>query len=119
MEEKERLYKYEVVLKEKDKDGLFLTIPIDEYDLDFIVHAYTGMTQLNLFCIIKENGELTDSEKCQAFTIPWEQILYIRQIHGLKSTMEKANKKMNQDQKNLNKTLEKHKNGLRSDASIV
>ncbi len=124
MEENERRYRYEVVLKEKDKDGLFLTIPIDEYNLDFIVHAYTAMTQLNLFCVIKDNkGEITDSEDCQAFTIPWSEILYIHQISGLKTTIEKANNKIDKDSKLHQEINEKYKKenelNLKQDVSVV
>ncbi len=112
-------HKYEVVLKDKDDTDKFVGIDIDEYSLDFIVHAFTGMTELNLFCVIHDDsGQISDAPECQAFTIPWDNILYIHQFHGLKATLDKANEKVKKDGDTFNKVLAEHKMKAEKDMSI-
>ncbi len=115
----DRQYKYDVVLKEKGKDSAFLSVGIDEYHLDFIVHSFTGHTQLNLFCVVYDSeGKVSDSLECQAFTIPWDNILYIHQMHSVKTAFDNASQRVSKDMDLVTKITEEHKNRTKNDVAV-
>lgn len=115
----EREHKYEVVLKEKTHESEYLNILIDEYHLDFIAHGITGYTQLNLFCIVYDGeGKVSDLPECQAFAIPWDNILYIRQMHGIKSMFDKTEIAIDKARATLTEIAENAEKVRKEDMSV-
>lgn len=82
--------KYTIVLNVVDKDQEHIVIDCDWYMPDWIVHNYTGHTELSFVAIDEENDSIT--------IIPYSQIMFTKQNYEGKKTMKKLSKMMREEQ---------------------